>query len=162
MVNNYFKSIPSIVTIALSALALRVALPTTLRAQQASCASVSVLKPFHLDKIPTKDGGGNVVGWLSPIDISILQDCNGSDRFLMVYGYYNGSGTWRGTQTISLTFKAQDGSVLNSISFPLDRGRCIYGGPDIRHVEGPLSGTGHLINDVAVDVSAVSGVQTGC
>jgi predicted acylesterase/phospholipase RssA len=115
--------------------------------------------------IPTRDGEGNTVGSLSDMSASILETCNSSSqrstKFVFSYGYYNGSGTWRGSQTVTLTFKAENGATIGVDQFPLDRGRCIYGGPERRVREGPLPG-GEAVTNVEVTVSRVTGAQTRC
>jgi hypothetical protein len=106
------------------------------------------------------------VGTIAGIKISILQTCDASgkdDKYVLQYAYYNGTGTWRGSQSATISFEGENGAILKTTDpFPIDRGRCIYGTPEIRTKEGPLNNIGPLIRSVKIQVSRVSGVQTPC
>jgi hypothetical protein len=129
------------------------------------CLPSTIVKTINPPNVSTLDGQDNVVGNISGIVITISQSCAGSINtysYLMKYGYYNGSGTWRGSQNITLSFMATDGSVIQVDTFGLDRGHCVYGGPETRSTSSSLPGTAAQIANVDVSVSRVSSVQTGC
>lgn len=134
--------------------------------QAAACLPVTLLRTLNHPDIPTKDGDGNTVGTISGIKISILQTCGASgtsDKFILQYAYYNGSGTWRGSQTATVTFEGDNGAILGPADmFPVDRSRCIYGTPEIRTKESPLNNIGPLVRNVKIQVSRVQGTQTPC
>jgi predicted acylesterase/phospholipase RssA len=134
--------------------------------QASTCLPVTVLKTLDIPNIPTLDGEGNTVGTISGIRISILQTCDASgksDKFIMQYGYYNGSGTWRGSQSGTISFLGDNDALLGSpVPFSIDRSRCIYGHAETRTKEGPLANIGALIRSVKIDVSRVQGTQTPC
>jgi hypothetical protein len=126
-----------------------------------------VMKTLNLPSTPALDGENNDVGVVGPMKIDISQRCDngkpGAFQFLASYQFYNGSGTWRGKQDITVTFRALDNSDLKPpITFPLDRGRCVYGGAQARFAEGVLSLDPKLIASATLDVSRVRGVQTPC
>ena len=127
----------------------------------------AVVPIMQVSQIPTLDGNGNAVGQLSNVSANIVQGCdtNGKINYHLhlQYGYYNGSGTWRGQQNIILALKSANGADLQNISYPLDRSRCIFGGPEQRSGDTDLSSTiGSLTSQVTISVSRVSGTQTGC
>lgn len=128
----------------------------------------AVLRAFNVPDTGTLDGNGSTVGQLSEISGSIIQECVGPNntpqyRFHLAYGYYNGSGTWRGDQSITVNFRSAQGVSLLAKSFPLDRSKCVYGGPEKRSADAPLEGgIGSLISDISLQISRVSGTQTGC
>ena len=127
----------------------------------------AVLQTINLPDAATLDGNGSHVGNLSGISVSIVRECptptESKDRFHLNYGYYNGSGTWRGEQYLILVLKSAEGAALKTISFPLDRSGCIYGGPQQRSAEGELDGgTGTLVRSAELTVLRMSGTQTGC
>jgi hypothetical protein len=73
----------------------------------------AVLKTLKLPDVPTLDGNGSNVGSLSGISLSIVQECptptKAEHQFHLDYGYYNGSGTWRGEQDLILVLKSSEG-----------------------------------------------------
>jgi hypothetical protein len=117
---------------------------------------------FHVGAKPTLDGQGNIVGTISNMTITVVEVQPPKTHYSIDYDFYNGSGTWRGSQAVIAQFKNKDNGTLTQVSFPLDRGHCVYGGPERRHVEGTMENIISLINHVDVDVTRVSGVQTGC
>ncbi len=128
----------------------------------------AVLKTFDVPDKSTLDGDGNVVGQLTAISGSLVQECVGPNnspqyRFHLAYGYYNGSGTWRGDQSIVVNFKSAQGVSLLIKNFALDRSKCVYGEPEKRSGDSMLEGgLGNLVSEVSIEVSRVSGTQTGC
>ncbi|MCP3380171.1 MULTISPECIES: hypothetical protein [unclassified Bradyrhizobium] len=127
----------------------------------------SVLKNIPLPNVPTLDGNGNHVGDLSGIAVSVIQECPtpaaSKQRAHLAFGYYNGSGTWRGEQHLTLVLKSSEGAVLKSQTVPLDRSRCIYGHAEQRNADDTLDGgIGYLVNSAELTVSRVSGTQTPC
>ncbi len=126
-------------------------------------------KSFSLPNTPTLDGSGNTVGIIGPMTITVTQKCDsgtpGPFHYTASYRFYNGSGTQGGSQTVSLFFKSENGAVLQPpppVTFPLIRGRCIYGGSEARSAEGVLSADGRLIAAVTMEISRVKGTQTPC
>ncbi|WOH58526.1 patatin-like phospholipase family protein [Bradyrhizobium sp. BWC-3-1] len=134
--------------------------------QASACLPVTLLRTLDLSDVPTLDGEGNTVGIISAIKLSILQTCDASgrsDKYIMQYGYYNGSGTWRGSQNATITFLGENGALLKTTEpFPIDRSRCIYQRPETRTKEGPLDNVGTLVTSARIDVSRVQGTQTRC
>ncbi|WP_143279332.1 hypothetical protein [Bradyrhizobium ottawaense] len=127
----------------------------------------TVLKRVSLPNVPTLDGEGNGVGSLSDISVSVIQECPtptaSKQRLHLAYGYYNGSGTWRGEQHLTLVLKSTDGAIVKSQQFALDRSRCIYGHAEPRGADSILEGgIGHLVSSAELTVSRVSATQTGC
>jgi hypothetical protein len=121
---------------------------------------------FQFGNVPTKDGNGNVVGWLSGISATVREEPRPNQSiltpFVFQYDYYNGSGTWRGSQTIHLSFNGAGGAILASFDYSLDRGHCVYNHSETRSVSGILGNIKPLITNISVSVSNVSGVQTRC
>ena len=127
----------------------------------------AVLKTLKLPDVPTLDANGSHVGSLSGISVSIIQECptptKAEHKFHLDYGYYNGSGTWRGEQHLILVLKSSEGAGLKTETIPLDRSGCIYGGPQQRSADVVLGGgIANLISAAELTVSRVSGTQTGC
>ena len=110
--------------------------------------------------ISGRDGNGNNVDQLSSIQFTI--NGKGPKSYLFSYGFYNGSGTWRGDQKLSVKILGKDNAVLDVITFQLDRSKCVYGGAEPRSHSGVLAVDPPLISGISVVVSAVTGTQTGC
>jgi hypothetical protein len=131
-----------------------------------SCLPAKMLTTLTFPSIPTKDGDGNTVGALTDISLAIIEVCkppnDRATRYLLKYGYYNGSGTWRGEQHMNITLTGDKKFPLKVLAIPIDRGRCIYGGPEPRSMEGDLQGLSYLVQGLDVVVTAVGGVQTRC
>lgn len=126
-------------------------------------------RTFSLQNTPTLDGEGNTVGIIGPMSVTIFKQCidgkPGPSRYSSSYRYYNGSGTQKGNQYVSLTFRAADGTILPTVppaTFQLDRSRCVYGGSEARTAEGALSLDGQQVDSVSLDVSRVTGEQGRC
>jgi hypothetical protein len=121
---------------------------------------------FTHANIPTKDGSGNVVGTISGITFLLLSDPQGTGKapYKFKYDYYNGSGTWRGSQTIFVELLDPKGLVLDTLKFALDRGKCVYGKAEPRpQPDGTTNvGSGTFVKNIRVQTNAVSGKQTGC
>jgi hypothetical protein len=120
---------------------------------------------FTYPNVYTKDGEGNNIGSIGDISVSVTNEIKDNvthAHFVMHYGFYNGSGTWRGSQNVTINFKGADGAYLQSVTFSLDRGRCIYGRLDPRVYEGDLKDIKALIRGVEITVSPLTGVQTRC
>ena len=139
--------------------------PSTASTEQ-SCLPAKILATLNRGSLPTKDGNGNTVGSVSDVSLAIVESCKPpnerSTRYLLKYGYYNGSGTWRGEQHMNITLAGDKKFPLKVVTVPLDRGRCIYGGPEPRSAEGDLKDLGYLVKEFDISITAVSGVQTGC
>ncbi len=141
--------------------------PFTPGKPQPPACTPAVLKNITIPDTPTLDGEGNHVGSISSASVSIVKECqtdsNYTEKYYLSYGYYNGSGTWRGEQHIILVLKSKEGASIRTINIPVDRSKCVYGGAQKRGSEGILDGgIGPLITDVDFSVSRVTGVQTGC
>jgi hypothetical protein len=141
--------------------------PSPAGASEPTACKAAVLRTINLPDVPTLDGNGSHVGNLSGISVSIVQECptptEPKYQFHLDYGYYNGSGTWRGEQHLILVLKSSEGASLKTATIGLDRSRCIYGGPEKRSADGVLDGgTGTLVSAAELTVSRVSGTQTGC
>jgi hypothetical protein len=126
-----------------------------------------VIKSVVLPSVSAQDGAGNKVGIVGPGKLDISQRCDngkpGPFQFLASYQFYNGSGTWCGSQDITVTLHAQDSSALAPpITFALDRGRCVYGGAQTRFADGVLPIDPKLIVSATLEVSRVKGTQTPC
>lgn len=126
-----------------------------------------ILQDIKLGDAPTLDGEGNRVGAISDASVSIIQDCPtptiARQKAHLSYGYYNGSGTWRGEQHLILTLKSATGAVLKTETIDLSRGRCIYGSAEKRAADLSLDGgIGSLVSGAEISVSRVSGTQTRC
>lgn len=117
---------------------------------------------FREGAILAKDGQGNNVGNISDMTITVVEDQGGKMRYSIDYNFYNGSGTWRGSQSVIVGFQNNEQTTLTQVSFPLDRGHCVYGHPEPRHVEGTMENIFSLIKSVDVKVTPVVGVQTRC
>jgi len=117
---------------------------------------------FAIDNTPTKDGEGNTVGSISKMSVTVVEAQGKKTFYSIDYDFYNGSGTWRGGQMVNVQFKNMDHATVSQISFPLDRGHCVYGKPEPRHVEGSMENVIALVQRVDVMVTPVSGVQTRC
>jgi hypothetical protein len=121
---------------------------------------------FAHPNIQTKDGNGNVVGTISGISFLLLTEPQGTGKasYKFKYDYYNGSGTWRGSQTIFLELLNANGDVLDTLKFALDRGKCVYGKAEPRpQPDGTTNiAGGNLVKSIRVQTNAVSGKQTGC
>jgi hypothetical protein len=133
---------------------------------QPTSAVEAASKTFTAPNFGGKDGNGNTIEQFSDIKVTIIQSPIKPEevrtRYSMDYAFYNGSGTWRGTQNVKLTFKDANKNTLAQVSFPLDRGRCVYGKAEMRHIEGQIDNILNLIDSVEVDADRLTGVQTGC
>lgn len=128
-----------------------------------SAALAQSTKTFSIDPPPlVLDGEGNHVGNIDDMTVTLTGLQEGRAIFSIDYGFYNGSGTWRGNQTIVAQFKNASDGVITQVSVPLDRGHCVYGGSERRHTEGYMPDVVADVAKVDVLVSRVSGVQTGC
>ena len=123
---------------------------------------------FTSPNVPTLDGGGHTVGWLSGINFALYVDPKKSSSaapFHFNYAYYNGSGTWRGSQNITVQLLDGAGHVLAALPpFGLDRGHCIYGGAQSQPQRdgNTPDNDASAIRAIGVQVDRVSGDQTGC
>ena len=117
---------------------------------------------LRVDPIPVRDGEKNVVGTISGMAVTVVEAQGQKTHFSIDYKFYNGSGTWRGSQTVNVDFKNAQNGTLTEVTFPLERGHCVYGQPEARHVEGAMESVIGLIQHVEVTVTPVSGVQTRC
>jgi hypothetical protein len=115
-------------------------------------------KIIRIPDIDAKDGDGNVVAKLTNVSLSFVDNQKGPVDFELKYSFYNGSGTQKGNQNINLAFTGPDKQSA-SASFPLDRSRCVYGGPEARFNKGssPVS-----ISNVEMTVTRVTGSQGKC
>jgi hypothetical protein len=131
------------------------------------CA-VSVLRQFNFGTIPALDGDRNHVGDVANVVVTIRQECASptlaTHKVNISYGWYNGSGTWRGEQHVILVLKNSTGGALSEpLNFGLDRGRCWYGATHPEGGEKELNGgVGILVASAVVTVTPVHGVQTRC
>ena len=82
-------------------------------------------------------------------------------EFELHYRFYNGSGTWKGSQNIILTFNSKSGAA-EKISIPLDRSKCVYGGAEMRSAKGALDLSLGVVVGVTMEVTRVTGIQTPC
>jgi hypothetical protein len=125
-----------------------------------------MLKTLTFPNVPTRDGNGYIVGTVSDITLAVIEICrppnDRSTRYLLKYGYYNGSGTWRGEQHMNVTLTGDKGFPLKVEVVPIDRTQCIYGGSEPRSFEGDLQELGYLAQGMNVTVTPVGGVQTVC
>ncbi|WP_375779165.1 caspase domain-containing protein [Bradyrhizobium sp. ma5] len=117
--------------------------------------------------VSARDGQGNTVGRLSNIVLSLTGQSAKSDSaqssfYSLKYSFYNGSGTQRGDQTVTLTFKGENDAIVAIDKFPLDRHRCIYGGPEVRFQNGVVPVAKEAIHNIDITITPVSGVQTPC
>jgi hypothetical protein len=83
------------------------AAPSSASTEQ-SCVPEKILTTLNNHgPLPTKDGNGFIVGEVSDVSLAIVETCRPpnerSTRYLVKYGYYNGSGTWRGDQYMNIT-----------------------------------------------------------
>jgi hypothetical protein len=120
-------------------------------------------KTFTLGGKPALDGNGYHVGDVTKMVVTIFEDPHTQKAYYSIdYYFYNGSGTWRGSQSILVKFINKEKATLTQVSFPLDRGRCIYGSSELRHIEGAMPNIIALIDNVDFDITRVTGTQTGC
>lgn len=125
--------------------------------------SGSRVQTFRLADIVGKDGNGNSVSNVSGITVTVTGNRKaGSAQAFVKYGYYNGSGTWRGSQDLVLTFYGADHAPLAQLKVPLDRGKCVYGGPEDRSYKADLGAISAPIKSVEGIVTRVTGIQTAC
>ena len=122
---------------------------------------------FTFPNIVAPDGNGNAVGHVSGINFPLLVDpSKGTTKapYKFSYDYYNGSGTWRGSQTIFVRLLGANKEVLDTLAFGLDRGHCVYGKAEPRpQPDGTTNNIdANLVKEISVQTNAVSGVQTGC
>jgi len=129
-------------------------------------AAEATTKTFNPPNFGGRDGNGNTIEQFSGITVTIVQspvsESEERTRYSMDYDFYNGSGTWRGNQNIRIRFKDAEHNTLTQVSFPLDRGHCVYGKSERRHIEGQIDNILNLISSVDIDADALTGVQTGC
>lgn len=121
---------------------------------------------FTHPDIVAPDGNGYAVGYVSELKFQLLNDPSQGIHevpFRFSYAYYNGSGTWRGDQTIFVRLLDASETAVVTLKFGLDRGKCVYGKAEPRDVEGktPKIDAGSVIA-ISVQANAVSGKQTGC
>jgi hypothetical protein len=122
---------------------------------------------YTFPNVITRDGDGNGVGNLADITFSMLVDPSVASEkvpYKFQYSYYNGSGTWRGSQTIFVQLLDANQRIVDTVSFGLDRGHCVYGHTEPR---GPFQGTtteidSNSVKAIKVQTNSVSGVQTPC
>jgi len=118
-------------------------------------------RTFLIHPFPGKDGDGNTVETIGPITVTV-EKTPFRTLYLIDYDYYNGSGTWRGYQTVYVDFLDTDNQSLAHIEFPLDRGHCVYNGHETRHIEGQIDIPPDKISSVRANAGTVSGTQTRC
>ncbi|WP_342723910.1 caspase family protein [Bradyrhizobium sp. B097] len=122
---------------------------------------------IRVSDVSARDGQGNTVGRLSNIVLSLTGQSAKSDSaqssfYSLKYSFYNGSGTQRGDQTVTLAFKGENDAIVAIDKFPLDRRRCIYGGPEVRFQNGVVPVAKEAIRNIDITITLVSGVQTPC
>lgn len=116
---------------------------------------------FQLGNLDARDGQGNVVGSVGSLNVTGSPSGTGS-RVFVTYGFYNGSGTWRGSQNIVLTFLGKNKSGLGQLTIPIDRGKCVYGQAETRSFEGALNVKPSDIENIEAMITRVTGTQTRC
>lgn len=122
---------------------------------------------FAFPDIVAPDGNGYAVGHVSGISVSLLDDpSKGTTKvpYKFSYDYYNGSGTWRGSQTIFVKILGANNEVLDTLAFGLDRGHCVYGKAEPRPQPDGFTKDidASSVKGITVQTNAVSGVQTRC
>jgi len=121
---------------------------------------------YSFPDLPAKDGNGYTVGYISNVNLSLFVDPTQSFSkipYRLTYGFYNGSGTWRGSQAIHVELLESNNRTLDNLVINLDRGHCVYGGIEPRKQEGETSNiNGSLVKAINVRVGIVSGTQTPC
>ena len=122
---------------------------------------------FTFPDIAGLDGNSNHVSTVGKISVVVIEDPASlpgkQDRVVVNFGFYNGSGTWRGSQALVLQLLSESGATLKQFSIPLDRGKCIYGGLEMKNFEAPIDDhMKSLIKRIDMSVTRVSGVQTRC
>jgi hypothetical protein len=123
----------------------------------------SQVQTFAIADIVGKDGEGNSVSSVSKITATVTRDRSTSSAKAFVnYAFYNGSGTWRGSQNLVLTFFGADQKPLGQLTVPLDRGKCVYGGAENRSFTGTIMNVTIPIKSIEGMVTRVTGVQTPC
>ena len=134
--------------------------------EAASTGGDNIIKNIDIPVVPALDGQGYAVGAVGPSHIHIEQTRQGTkisdSKFSLSSQFYNGSGTWRGSQNIVLTFKFENGDTQQWAPIALDRTRCIYGKAMPFASSGALDPSKGIVADVEVFVSRVTGVQTPC
>jgi hypothetical protein len=129
-----------------------------------SCAPA--VRKFELPDTFAKDGSGNVVGKLSSLQVLIVVTCgpdsSRTSKYIFAYSFYDGSGTWQGNQDITLSFLNEAGASLEKVTFPLDRGHCVYSTPEVRTASGTIQTNVSHIESVSVSISPVVGKQGSC
>lgn len=126
------------------------------------CLARAQTRTFPIPPPAVQDGEGNHVGDISNMTVTVTGLESQQALFSIDYDFYNGSGTWRGNQAVVIQFKNNQNGVLTQVTVPLDRGHCVYGGPQHRHAEGYMPNVVPDIASVDVSLSRVTGVQTGC
>jgi hypothetical protein len=125
-----------------------------------------ISKTFDISVVPALDGEGNSVGIVGPSKVQVNQTRQGADitsaRFTLSSQFYNGSGTWRGSQNVVLTFIFENGAKQESSPIFLDRSRCFYGKAMPFTSSGTLDLSKGVVSSVNMVVSRVTGVQTPC
>jgi hypothetical protein len=121
------------------------------------------VQTFSFPDIVGQDGEGNHVSDVSNIQVTVTPDrATKSAKVFVSYEFYNGSGTWRGSQNLIVTLLGSNKRPLGQLTIPLDRGKCVYGAAESRSYTGVVQNLAERIQSIDAMVTRVSGVQTRC
>lgn len=88
---------------------------------------------WFLGNQQTLDGQGYIVGDVSNARITVIEETNNvnviSTNFQFDFSFYNGSGTYGGSQSMFIDLKNANGTVLETVRVGVPRGRCLYDHP---------------------------------
>jgi len=121
-------------------------------------------KVFALADIQTRQGDGKS-GELRDVRVTLLppDDQHPNGRFIATWKYATGSGTWKGSQAVTIRMKGEGGADLPSPkAIGLDRSKCHYGEGDPQTTEGDLQTPFNSIVNVDVIPNIASGHTGPC
>jgi len=102
-------------------------------------------------------------GHMLNIKVTVTPDVSGGGSYNIDFYWTGSGGTWSGQQTSIISFLGAQNQSLQSVTVPIDRSGCFYGGGNHQTSNGVLSVNPDLITQISVTLSEVHNrTQEGC
>lgn len=118
-------------------------------------------KSFKAPDIAARAGDG-AAGTAYAIQFSVIEIPGAQfPNYVAEWTWTGSGGSQRGSQNIIFDIKSDKGATVQSLSFPIDRSHCYYGGHPERQ-EGTLKVPSDLISNVEVKTTVLEGKVGRC
>jgi hypothetical protein len=102
-------------------------------------------------------------GRMFNIKVTVTPNASGGGSYNIDFYWTGSGGTWSGQQTAIISFLGAQDQSLQSVSVPIDRSGCFYGGGNHQTSNGALSIAPDLITHIGVTLSEVHNrTEGGC